>query len=194
MGLHAGSSGRASAPVIGALLAVALAFKGLYADPKATKRPPAAEYIGHVLSFRGARFVVHIDSFTPDEAANAVALAGRDGNSNAIRTALGKLDAGFIKLGSDGYRVAYARRSTETDGARIILILRNELEFVGRANLKNLTIPPLAAVDIWIPNTGDGQASVAGAATVVFRSADDVEITDWGIETVDALDLRERQH
>jgi len=170
-----------------------VALDSLGAAPK-EKPVAAAEYVGSLKSFAGAMFVIHIDSFTADEAATAVAVAGRDGNSNAIRTALGRLDAGFIKLGSKGYRVAYARRIRESDGARIILILRNELESFERTSLKDFPTPPLAAVDVWIPDAGDGQAAISGIATVVFRSADDVAITDWSDGSVRAFGLQERKH
>ncbi len=136
-------------------------------------------------------FLVHIDAFTSDEAAAPVALAGREGNSNAIRTALGRLDAGFIKLADNGYRIAFARRHVKDDGVRITLILRNELGDTGR--IKDLVIPPLAAVDVWLPSSGAGEATISSSATVVFRSLDDVEITDWGGEA-HALDVREREH
>ena len=128
------------------------------------------------------------------DAANAIALAGHGGDSSAIRTALGRLDAGFIKLGVKGYRIAYARRRAENDGVRIILIIRNELEFAGRSSMKEFLTPPLAAVDVWLPSTGDGQANISCAATVVFRSADDIAITDWGDGMLRALDLRARIH
>jgi hypothetical protein len=178
----------------GSILVGAAATSLLYAGPADPKAQAAAEYVGHVTQHAGTRFVIHIDSFTPDDEANAVALAGREGNSNAIRKALGRLDAGYVKLGSDGYRIAYARRHAENDGVRMILIIRNEMTFVGRVSTKDIERPPLAAVDVWIPSAGDGQARISGAATVVFRSADDVEITDWGGGPVESFDLRKRRN
>ncbi len=201
---------RSLMPFCGALLLWNLASTESLAGPKKPKATPATEYVGHVLSASGMMFVIHIDAFTPDDAADAVAIAGRDGNSNSIRSALGRLDAGFIKLGTRGYRVAFARRLLESDGDRIILVLRNELDFTastnsedplkppfmpaGRANGKDLVIPPLAAVDARISSSGAGRATISSAATVVFRSADDVEITDWGPGWAEVRDLRERKH
>jgi hypothetical protein len=137
-------------------------------------------------------FVIHVDAFTPDDVANEVAFAGRGGNSNEIRNALGRLDTGFIKLGERGFRVAYSRQLREDSGLRIILILRNELDTAGVLRLKDMPIPPLAAVETWLPDTGDGEATIAGSATVVFRSADDIEITDWGGGKLRAFGLRQR--
>jgi len=174
------------------MLLMALAWDALDAAPKKSRPDAAAEYFGHVAAQSNGMFVVHIDSFTPDDTANAVALAGRDGDANAIRDALGRLDMGFIKLGVRGYRVAFARRRSEDEGVRIILILRNELEYAGRTNMKVLLIPPLAAVDVWLPRTGEGEATISCAASVVFRSADDMAITDWGDGTLRAFGLRER--
>ena len=172
-----------------ALLFGIFAHGVFYADSKESKPAPAADYVGHIASARAGLFVVHVDAFTPDDAANAVALKGRDGDSNAIRTALGNLDAGFIKIGATGYRVAYARRRQEKGGVRIILIIRNELRHAGRTNGKVLVIPPLAAVDIWIPPVGEGGVRIASAAEVVFHSADEIAITDWGAEQLRVLDL-----
>jgi hypothetical protein len=101
------------------LLAVS-ACGDLSAKGKPPNAAPAAEYTGHLASGSGTMFLIHIDSFTPDEAANAVALAGRNGDSNAIRAALGRFDAGFIKLGTNGFRVAFARRQPLDDGALIV--------------------------------------------------------------------------
>jgi len=192
MRVQAGTDRVHAAVLGGGFLLVTIAGSSLHAEPKQPKPPPAAEYVGHVASRSDSRFVIHIDAFTPDDAANAIAVAGRDGNSNAIRTALGRLDAGFIKLGIRAYRVAYARRRRENEGVRIILILRNELE--SWEQTKALPIPPLAAVDVWLPDSGEGQAAISGVATVVFHSADDVVITDWGEGTVPAFGLRERKH
>ena len=189
--LHAGSKCNGVAPFCAVLLLVGLAGSDVLAKPKEPKPPAAAEYIGHLVSVGHAYFLVHIDAFTSDDAAAAVALAGRDGNANSIRAALGRLDAGFIKLADNGCRIAFARRHVEDGGVRIILILRNALE--DTSTIKELVIPPLAAVDVWLPNAGAGEATIASAATVVFRSSDDVEITDWGGEA-HALDVRERKH
>jgi hypothetical protein len=176
----------------GALFLVAASWGAPEAAPRESKPVAAAEYFGHVKGKTPGFFVVHIDAYTPDDTASAVALAGHDGDANAIRAALGRLDAGFIKVGDNGYRVALARRRAEDEGVRIILIIRNELEFAGRANMKFLRIPPLAAVEIWMPLAGEGEAAIACAASVVFRSADDIAITDWGNETLRAFGLRDR--
>ena len=190
--MRGGSKHRGWAQFCGALVLVALSWEALDAKPAGSKPVAAEEYTGHVASLSNGMLLVHIDSYTPDDAANAVALAGHGGDSSAIRTALGRLDAGFIKLGVRGYRIAYARRRAENDGVRIILIIRNELEIAGRSSMKEFVTPPLAAVDVWLPSTGEGQATISCAATVVFRSADDIAITDWGDGTLRALDLRAR--
>jgi hypothetical protein len=176
-----------------ALTAVASAGGIAEARSKRPKPAPAAEYVGHVMSFAGAMFVLHVDAFTPNEDAEKVAIAGREGNPDAIRTALGKLDAGFIKIGTSGYRVAYARRREEAGQQHIVLVLRNELPNAGRGNGKFLVREPLAAVDAWIPPQADGKAVISEAAVVVFRSPDDLEITDWGDGVLLAFGLRERK-
>jgi hypothetical protein len=180
--------------------------------PASAKSKPivAAEYFGHLQSGSGTKFVIHIDAFTRDEAAAAVATAGHNGNANAIRKALGRLDAGFVKLGTRGYRVAFARRYISDEGVRIVLIIRNELDLAtsvnsgdpstppfnapARTNGKDFVIPPLAAVDVRISKTGSGGATVATTAIVTFRSLDDVVITDWGLGSLICRDLQEQKH
>jgi hypothetical protein len=176
----------------GAVIFVVMAVSALDAHGKEPKPPPAAEYVGHAAAMTGSRFVLHIDAFTPDDAAAAIALAGRGGDSSAIRMAFGRLDAGFIKLGTKGYRIAYARRGREDGGVRIIVILRNEME--NWETTKMPPFPPLSAVDAWLPDSGDGEATISGIATVVFQSADDVVITDWGEGTLRVFGLREHKH
>jgi len=180
--------------------------------PASAKSKPmaATEYFGHLQSWTGTKFVIHIDAFTPDEAAAAVATAGHDGDANAIRKALGRLDAGFVKLGTRGYRVAFARRYISDEGSRIVLIIRNELDLApsvnsinwgtppfnppGRTNGKQFVIPPLAAVDVRISKAGSGSAVVATTATVTFHSLDHVVITDWGLGWLICRDLQEQKH
>ena len=58
--------------------------------------------------------------------------------------------------------------------------------------MKEIVVPPLAAVDVWLPGVGNGQAAIACAANVVFHSVDEIAITDWGAETLRVFDLRER--
>jgi hypothetical protein len=194
----------------GALLFWSVASSDSLASSKKPKPTPAAEYVGHVVSAGGLPFTVHIDSFTPDDAAEAVVIAGHDGNPNAIRSALGHLDAGFMRVDTWTYRIAYARRQVGPDGSRIILVFRNELEsgggarsqdplippFIpqGRTNGKELGIPPLAAAVLLVPNSGMGEGRISTAATVVFRSADEVEIKDWSGGWDRVLGVRERTH
>jgi hypothetical protein len=160
-------------------------------------KEPSVEYFGHILG--GNKLVVHIDTLTPDDAANAVAAAGRDGNSNAIRTALGRLDSGYVKIGTDGYRIAYARRIVEADGTRYLFVFRNELALGARdvipsgLSLKEQTVPPLAAGDLWLPKDGPGQATISGSARVVFRSMDDLVVTDWGWGGAASQDMQPRK-
>ena len=154
------------------------------------KARPAAKYVGHMISVGGAPLIIQIKAFTPDDVAERVALAGRGGNANAIREALGKEDCGFMKIRDQGFRIAYARSQTEPEGTRVILIFRHELPYAGLSSLKEFDAPPLAAGDLFIPTTGAGSAVVSTLASVTFRSVDDVSITDWGGGWLEAQDLK----
>jgi hypothetical protein len=172
-------------------LALALLPLLVLTSTSAKDKPrPAAKYVGHVLSLMGTRFVIQIDAFPPEDIAEQVAVAGRSGNANAIREALGKLDCGFMKFGDMGYRIAFARRVPEPDGLRLFLIFRNEFKECGRASFTTLIAPPLAATEVWIPTTGLGRAVITGVAGVTFQSVDDIKIADWSEGQLESHDLR----
>ena len=83
--------------------------------------------LGHVALLPGGIFVVHIDSYTPDDTANAIALAGHDGGRQCDPRCAGTSRCRVHQVGCQGYRVAFARRLVEPEGVRIILIVRNEV-------------------------------------------------------------------
>jgi hypothetical protein len=153
--------------------------------------PPALHLVGHA-SGRGnssARVTIHVEAYTSDEDAARVAEAGRDGNANSIRKALGKLDSGFIKIETDGYRVAYARRVVEEGGSRIHLLIRNELDGAGRSSLREEVAPPMAAVDVWLPDGGNAEATIAPSARIAFQGPDQIRITDLSYRPWRSADL-----
>jgi hypothetical protein len=137
----------------------------------------------------GVRITIRVEAYTSDEDAARIARAGRDGDANAIRSALGKLDSGFIKVDTTGYRIAYARRIVEEGGARLYLLIRNELDGAGRSSLRDETAPPLAAVDVWLPDGKKAEATIAPAARVVFQGTDQIKITDLSAQPWRSADL-----
>ena len=150
------------------------------------KKPAAAEYREH----GGSKSVIHIDAFATDEIAEKVAAAGRDGNPDAIRAALGKLDCGFVKIGGQGFRIDYARRRSIDGGAQIVILFKNELPFSEHGTGRCPGASPIAAATVVIPDGGNGRAMIFAAATVTFRSVDDISITDCGQGMAAMIDLR----
>jgi hypothetical protein len=154
--------------------------------------PPAVHLVGHGSGrgTAGVRITIRVDAYTSDEDAVKVAQAGRDGNANAIRSALGKLDSGFIKVDTTGYRIAYARRVVEDGGSRLHLLIRNELDGAGRSSLRDEMTPPMAAVDLWLPDGKPAEATIAPAARVVFQGTDQIKITDLSAQAWRSADLK----
>jgi len=164
----------------------------LLASPVSAKKdkPPIADqFLGTLVSMSvpgamGTRVTIWVDAYTTDDVAESLAKALEQDGQKALVTAMEKLTAGRIRIGTgDGLPLAVARQRTAADGSRLVYLVTNR-------PLKGFEIQqgldsqqyPIGFIELKLGADGKGEGTIVGMAQLKMDAERNLSVASYATQ------------
>lgn len=164
----------------------------LLAAPVAAKKdkPPIADQFAGTLvamsapGAMGTRVTIWVDAYTADDVAESLATTLEQDGQKALVTAMEKLTAGRIRIGTgNSLPLAVARQHTAADGSRVVLLATNRplQGFEIQQGLDSQQYP-IGFVELKLGADGKGEGTIVGMAQLKMDASRHLSVASYATQ------------